>query len=402
MRVALIGCTVNPRVGGMGRALYDHAMALAEAGHEVTVYTLDSIGPRRAVQGLRLLDPPVALQNDRITVGKLRRFFSIGKAAWAARFDPPLDAYDVVHLHLPFFGVAESIAGVPRVAHPKLFATYHMDAVGMGLQKWYFNWWYRHRFKKVLDACDAIAVTSRAYARDSQLARAGIDVEKCEEILLRVDTGVFNPVAAQGQATRVCEEGVPRAAGYFLFVGALDRAHYFKGVSVLLRALAETRDVKFVIVGKGESLKNYQKEAARFGISNRVHFTGGVSDEELAAWYAGARALVLPSTDRSEAFGIVLIEAMACGTPVIASDLPGVRAVVERVSGGALVPLGIASSPGASRNDNLIAALQQMWQHSWTANERAALAARAASVYGRATLADQLLQWYTTVHVSSR
>ncbi|OGL88378.1 hypothetical protein A3H75_03430 [Candidatus Uhrbacteria bacterium RIFCSPLOWO2_02_FULL_51_9] len=150
------------------------------------------------------------------------------------------------------------------------------------------------------------------------------------------------------------------------------------------------------MVGTGELLNAYKKEAAHLGIADRVTFTGGVTDEELARWYAGARAEILPSTDRSEAFGIVLIEAMACGTPVIASDLPGVRTVVERVHGGVLVPVGIASSlRGATpRNDSLILALQQAWNTPWSAEERTALAVRAASVYGRATLADQLIAWY--------
>ena len=401
MRVALIGCTVNPRVGGMGRALYDHAVALAEAGQEVTVYALDT--------------------------PHLKSLVHIGKAAWGARFDPSLDAYDVVHLHLPFFGVAERVVleMLKQVQHDrKLVATYHMDAIGTGLKKIYFNWWYRHRFKKVLAACDAIAVTSRAYAHDSQLSRAGVNVEKCEEILLRVDTDVFNPETAQGH-TRAQECGIFEGEGclsqaeslsqensasepliktmsYLLFVGALDRAHYFKGVSLLLQALAQTRDAKLVIVGKGELLSQYEKEAAQLGIADRVHFTGGVTDEELARWYAGARALVLPSTDRSEAFGIVLIEAMACGTPVIASDLPGVRAVVERVHGGVLVPAGIASLASRARNDPLSSAMQAMWQHPWSTEERAALAARTAAMYGRATLADQLMRWYTSVHVPSR
>ena len=392
MRIALIGCTVNPRAGGMGRALYDHAVALAEAEQEVAVYALDSIAA-----------PGAPLQNDGFAVGALRYFFSIGKGAWGMRFNPSLDSYDVVHAHLPFFGVGETVM-LSEAKHPVLqrdpsaaqrpqddkktrrfFVTYHMDAIGTGLKKVYFNWWYRRRFKKILDACDAIAVTSRAYARDSWLARAGVDVEKCEEILLRVDTGIFTPhpnPLPQGERGK-----------YLLFVGALDRAHYFKGLSLLLRASARVSDARLVVVGGGELLSQYKKEAARLGIAERVTFTGGVSDEELVRWYAGARAEILPSTDRSEAFGIVLIEAMACGTPVIASDLPGVRAVVERVNGGSLVPPGDEQA--------LARALQNAWDTPWSADERIALAERAAVVYSRATLAEQLIRWYTNVHVPS-
>ncbi len=397
MKIALVGCAANPRVGGMGRALYDHAVALAVAGHAVTVYSLDSI-PRIPVRDGASLGYADSLQNDTFTIGELRRLFSFGKAAWGARFDPPLDAYDVVHLHLPFFGVAEKVmrsfdSGSRRALaqddKKRLFVTYHMDAIGTGLKRIYFNWWYRRRFKKVLAACDAIAVTSRAYARESQLARAEIDIEKCEEILLRVDTNVFGSTVAQGHArpTSVSEAGVPRAVSYLLFVGALDRAHYFKGLSVLFRAITEVPDARLVVVGSGELSPHYKKQAEELGIADRVTFTGGVTDEELARWYTGARALILPSTDRSEAFGIVLIEAMACGTPVIASDLPGVRAVVERVApAGTLVP--------PNNIQELARALQNAWNTPWSNEERTALAARAASVYGRATLAAQLIAWY--------
>ena len=265
----------------------------------------------------------------------------------------------------------------------RLVATYHMDAIGTGLKRMYFNWWYRHRFKKVLAACDAIAVTSHTYARESHLAKAGINVGQCEEMLLRVDTEKFNVDVISA-----------RKEPYFLFVGALDTAHYFKGISVLLRALAETRNAKLVIVGKGNLQSAYEKEAQKLNIAGCVTFTGGVTDEELARWYAGARALVLPSTDGSEAFGMVLIEAMACGTPVIASDLHGVRAVVERVSeslmnraGGLLVPPGDEQA--------LARTLKNAWDTPWSLEDRAALAACAAATYSQKGLAKQLISWYT-------
>jgi len=64
-------------------------------------------------------------------------------------------------------------------------------------------------------------------------------------------------------------------------------------------------------------------------VRDKIIFAGGVSDAELAECYNLADAFVLPSTDRSEAFGLVLLEAAACGKPSIASDLPGVRTVVR-------------------------------------------------------------------------
>jgi len=364
MKTAQIGCTANPRVGGMGRALFDYAKSLSDAGHDVSVYSL----------------PPFPEGDVPFKMAKLKYWFQIGKAAWGAKFDPALEEYDIVHLHLPFFGAADTIAKwKQRHINIPLVATYHMDPVGLGLKKQYFKWWYKYRFKKVADACDAIAVTSRAYAEQSQLMCTGVDIEKCEEIFLRVDTEKFKLRQNQPQFIS-CQ------SPYLLFVGALDQAHYFKGVSVLLNAIAYTKDARLVIVGKGDLQESYKNQAAQLRIEDRVHFAGGVPDEELAEWYAGARAMVLPSIDGSEAFGIVLIEAMACGTPVIASDLPGVRTVARRVGSGMLVP--------PNNEHALSQALEQAWNKTWTENDRQILAKRTQEIYGLSTLADQLIGWY--------
>ena len=86
--------------------------------------------------------------------------------------------------------------------------------------------------------------------------------------------------------------------------------------------------------------------AGRLGVHNDVIFAGKSSDEDLPQYYNLANVVVLPSIDKSEAFGIVLTEAMACGKPVIASDLPGVRSVVEHEANGFLVE---------PKNENILA-----------------------------------------------
>jgi glycosyltransferase involved in cell wall biosynthesis len=142
-----------------------------------------------------------------------------------------------------------------------------------------------------------------------------------------------------------------------LFVGALDRAHYFKGMPILLAALARLQQdphVRLLVVGDGDLRPAYQRQAQTLGVGDRVVFCGRVSDRELPAHYRLADLLVLPSTTMGEAFGLVLLEAMASGKPVIASNLPGVRSVVSDGVDGLLFKPGDVRDL-AERIDTLLA-----------------------------------------------
>ena len=114
-----------------------------------------------------------------------------------------------------------------------------------------------------------------------------------------------------------------------LFVGGMDAAHYFKGVQVLLTALKFLKEnntpAQCLLVGEGELRQDFETQAKFFGLDKLVKFVGKVSDEELPYYYNLADLFVLPSTNQGEAFGMVLLEAMASGVPVVATDLPGVR-----------------------------------------------------------------------------
>ena len=112
-------------------------------------------------------------------------------------------------------------------------------------------------------------------------------------------------------------------------MGTLDRAHHYRRVDLLLEAVSMIRDrnLHLLVVGDGDRAIQYQELARDLGIASRVHFLGSMEHRALAHVYATADILVLPS-QLQESFGLVLIEAMACGKPVVASDLPGVRSVV--------------------------------------------------------------------------
>jgi glycosyltransferase involved in cell wall biosynthesis len=136
-----------------------------------------------------------------------------------------------------------------------------------------------------------------------------------------------------------------------LFVGGLDRAHYFKGLEILLQAAAgladrfgggKVFDWRLLIIGDGELKPRYEKIAVDSGIADRVEFCGAAGYDELPGYYRRADLVVLPSVTRGEAFGLVLLEAMASGIPVIASGLPGVRKVFKDGVQGFLIEPGDA------------------------------------------------------------
>ena len=133
------------------------------------------------------------------------------------------------------------------------------------------------------------------------------------------------------------------------FVATLDRAHHFKRLDVAIDALPELgeRRVELVVAGGGELLDGFRERARAAGVADRVHFLGAVPHAELPGVLRAADLFLL-TTEPPESFGIVLIEAMACGLPAIATDYPGVRAVVDEGETGLLVPARDASAVAAA------------------------------------------------------
>ena len=137
-----------------------------------------------------------------------------------------------------------------------------------------------------------------------------------------------------------------------LFVGRLVAR---KGVEVLLRALsrmAPQLDARAVVVGEGPELEPLRALAAHVGVASRVTFTGRIAWDALASAYRTASVVVLPAVldDRgdTEGLGVVLLEAMQLGVPVVGSDLGGIPDIVEHETSGLLVPSGDADALAAA------------------------------------------------------
>jgi rhamnosyl/mannosyltransferase len=189
-----------------------------------------------------------------------------------------------------------------------------MDVVGKGLKKIIFKLHKQFLLPLVVKRADKILVSSQSYFESSFIKKYAEKV-KVVPFSVAVPTNELRDAREQKA----------------LFVGALDSAHYFKGVKNLLHAwlkvVEELPEAKLDIVGDGNLRGEYERYAKDLGLSDSVVFHGGVP--ALDKMYIEAKVSVLPSVDRSEAFGLVLLESMAEGTPIIASDLAGVNSVAD-------------------------------------------------------------------------
>jgi glycosyltransferase involved in cell wall biosynthesis len=223
------------------------------------------------------------------------------------------------------------------VAGPPLVLQYQMDVVAVSWKARLFQL-HRHLIlPRILRVADAIVVSSADYAESSFLARHLPHLaSRIRAIPNGVDLNYLTNVRdARDNLARAGLDDRP----IVFFLAKLDRTHYFKGLYILIEALAMVPEVQLLIGGDGEWRSEYEAQA-RARLGDRAHFLGDVPDDLLPAYYRTADVVALPSTDRTEAFGFVLIEAMACGTPVVASRLPGVRTLVEEGRNGYLVEPG--------------------------------------------------------------
>lgn len=221
----------------------------------------------------------------------------------------------------------------------------------------------RHRLEhRVLTGVDRVCALSRFMA-DRVAAAHGLPAASIAVNPGGVDRERFAPPADRAAARR--RLGLP-AEGPVLF--CLRNLEPRMGVDVLLDALPAVRarhpDVLLVVGGDGPLAAPLRARAAALGLDGTARFTGFISDAELPAWYGAADAFVLPSQDM-EGFGLVTVESLACGTPVVATPVGATPEIL-----GPLDPALLADGAGAAALARAIVALLAR-------PDRAALGARA-------------------------
>jgi rhamnosyl/mannosyltransferase len=189
----------------------------------------------------------------------------------------------------------------------RVVLTYHSDVV----RQRHILRFYRPFLQKVLDMADRIIATSDKYVASSPyLDRVR---PKCRIIPLGIDPAPFTRVDAE----RVRKVREAFGGPLLLFVGKL---RYYKGLQYLLEAMTDI-PARLLVAGSGPMESEWKGLAAGLALKEKVVFLGEVQDEELPALYHGCDVFVLPASERSEAFGLVQVEAMMSGKPVISTEL---------------------------------------------------------------------------------
>lgn len=322
MRILHLGKYYPPARGGMETVLRLICEGLLDRGHEVcaVVAAQDGsdrrellYGPTTGRSGTLVRAGQLAVLNSQPITPNLPALLR----RETARFRP-----DLVHLHWPnplaaavwlALALADAGRSVPFVVW------YHADITRQRFGA--------HLIAPLLDAClvraRGIAVSSRALAEDSPLLRRWR--AKVATIPFGIEVERWADLPGSGD-------------GAFLFVGRLVG---YKGLPLLCQAVAAVDGAKLDIVGDGPQRAELKTAIAQSAARGRIRLHGEVGADRLRELFSGARALVLPSLDRSETFGLVQLEAMAAGLPVIASRLPtGAGGVVTDGVDGRLVPAG--------------------------------------------------------------
>ncbi len=304
LRVLHVYKDYPPVLGGIEKHIHTLAHLQVHMGLEVTVLVTNPQPFPRSTRTSVDPGPPRVIRAGRwSTIASTP--LSLAQAAWQRRLTA-----DIVHLHFPYppGEVANYLWGRGR----RTVLTYHSDVVRQRI----LLRLYRPLLWRILRSVDAILATSPAYVQTSPFLRKL--TERVHVIPLGIDPTPFShpdPNTVSDIRRRWARNG---AGPVLLFVG---RLRYYKGLDVLLDALVHIPDALLWVIGRGPMEDAWQHRAKVLGLTGRVRFIGDVEEEQLPLYYAAADLFVLPATQRAEAFGLVLVEAMMAGLPVISTEL---------------------------------------------------------------------------------
>jgi glycosyltransferase involved in cell wall biosynthesis len=214
---------------------------------------------------------------------------------------------DILHFHLPYpLADVSYLLSRPK---GKVVVWWHSDIV----RPKYLTKLYRPFQVQFLKKAAAIIVAAPQLIDSSPMLRRFRD--KCEVIPIGIDTARFSLNGSRHAGVQ--ELRAKYGPRIVLFVG---RLAYYKGVDYLIRAMKEI-DGRLLLVGEGPLEADMKGLAASMGVLDKCVFLGKVSDEELPLYYHACDVFVLPSVASTEAYGIVQLEAMACGKPVVSTSL---------------------------------------------------------------------------------
>jgi glycosyltransferase involved in cell wall biosynthesis len=335
----------KPHLGGIEETIHMLAKGLVEKKHDVTIIT-SNIGETGIRPGNEVIDG--------INVVRCKAAPFIFRAIRLKGFKEKLEQAnpDIFHAHHPIPGVSDTTIFYAQKNLIPSVLTYHADSQeDTFLSKIAARAYYRLIGNRMVEAADAVVTHTRSYAETSPVLKNFLD-----RIIINplgVDVKRFNPEVKDNGI----REKYKLKDKFVIF--ALGRLVPYKGYQYLIKAMKYLDEDYVLIIGGNGILKDsLMKLANDLNLKNRVIFAGFVPETQKASYYAACDVFCAPSISRGEAFGVALLEAMACGKPVVATNIPGVR---EVASVGGIITLprnpvrlaeAIRKTRGASVNKN--------------------------------------------------
>lgn len=320
IRVGVVSPHYPPRIGGVERYAERLAKKLQISDrHEVVVLCANE-GRRTVVE-----------TRDNVLIYRLGTWFRVSNTPinpmWLWQIPRLLThlRVDAVSVHSPVPFMADIVALFSK-ARP-IVLTYHCQTLlkGQKLTDLILGPYERYVLPRVFRRCEGLVGVAPVAVNE--------EFDRARLVEVGVDVSLFIPAPDEfrGEPTVV-------------YVGRVERTSRWKGLDVLLDSfqlmLRQVPDAKLEIVGTGDWIPELRERAKTLGVDSNVRWRGTLEGAELVDAYRRASVVVLPSVTDSELFGTVLIEAMACGTPVVASNVGGVRYTIRDGVDGLLVPPG--------------------------------------------------------------
>ena len=322
MKILMICPYFYPNSGGMENYAYNIAKGLVKKEHSITVLCATKEGQDKTetLDGIKIIrqKPDFIISNTPI---KLNLYFTISKLLKNEKFD-------LVNAHTPVPFYADMANYASKKCRVPFVLTVHGLLKTKGLlgllSLFYQTIFEKKRYntsKKIIAASEYIA----EYLKNKDISN---------KMLFTIPPSVNSSIFLRNP-------NILREMQNILFVGQLNKAHKFKGLNDLIEAIYilknEGVNVKLNVVGNGNQIDNYRTIVHTMQIKDIVTFHEDVDYNCISKYYNKASILVMPTYLNIESFGMVLIEAMACGTPVIGTKIGGIPFVIKNGKTGLLV-----------------------------------------------------------------
>jgi len=329
-KICLVTHFFPPHIGGIEKVADEQCRRLAKLGYQVSVLTSKtSKQNERHAEGIKVFSYSILNIAERVGIPYPLLSFKAYK-----NFAEVIKKCDIVHAHGHAYMSSYIASKVAEKYKKPFILTQHNTFIDY--QSWlniveHANDWTVGRV--VLKGSDRVITVSRKTME--YVLKLGADMSKTSVMHNGVDTNFFHPMNREESRDKL---GLPKNKTLIL---TIRRLVYKNGLDTFIESASlltrDYPDLLFIVIGKGPNRKLVEKRVRKLGIDDNIRLAGFVPEKLLPLYYNAADYFVIPSSS-GEGLPLVLLEAMACGLPVIATTVGGTPEIIEDMRNGVLVP----------------------------------------------------------------